>query len=219
MPHQALRIAVIEDHVLVRQALVTLIHATTDARVVLEAGDGLEYEQACATGIVADIAIVDLFMPVRNGFETIAWMVAYQPHTLPLACSADVEPPTIRSALLAGSRGYLPKNTDRHELPTAFEQLRTTGYYNSPLVQPHREALASEGRVQARLLASLTEREVQVLRLLCNPGVLSYKQIAAELGIGKRTVETHIVNLCAKLEVHGRLGLVLTAIRWGLVKV
>ncbi len=212
-----LRIALIEDQVMFRESMQFLIEESTPHTVVLVAGDGLAYEQLCAHVPPPDVVIVDLFMPVRDGFETMAWITLHQPHTLPLACSFDLDAAAVRGALKAGSRGYLHKNCGVHELRDALEQLRTTGYYYTPLVQEHRAALEAEERGRAKVLEALSPRELEVLQLACTAEELSCKGIAEKLGIGTRTVESHIRNMCGKLGVSTRTGLLLTALRWGLV--
>lgn len=107
-----LRIALIEDHALFRESMKALIETSTPHKVVLMAGDGQAYEEMCEHIAPPDVALVDLHMPVRDGFETIAWIREHQKDTLPLACSFELTAPIVRRALKAGSRGYLPKNCD-----------------------------------------------------------------------------------------------------------
>ncbi len=212
-----LRIALIEDQVMFRDTMKAYIEGNTPHKVVLMAGDGLAYEQLCVHVTPPDVVIVDLFMPVRDGFETIAWITQNQPNTLPLACSFEVGAAVVRRALKAGSRGYLHKNCGVHELRDALEQLRTTGYYYTPLEQEHRAAMEAEERGRLKVLEALSPREMEVLQLACAAEELSYKGIGEKLGIERRTVESHIRNLSEKLGVTTRTGLVLTAFRWGLV--
>ncbi len=214
-----LRIALIEDQVMFRESMQFLIAQSTPHEVVLVAGDGLAYEQLCAHVPPPDVVLVDLFMPVRDGFETIAWVTRHQPHTLPLACSFEVDAAVVRRALKAGSRGYLHKNCGVHELRDALEQLRTTGYYYTPLEQEARAANEAQERGREKVLEALSPHELELVRLLCDNRELPYKLIAAELGIALRTLEAHCSALYEKFGVTTRGGLVLAAVRWELVLV
>ncbi len=214
-----LRIALIEDQVMFRETMKAFVEGSTPHKVVLEAGDGLAYEQMCAHVAPPDVVIVDLFMPVRDGFATIAWITQNQPNTLPLACSFEVGAAVVRRALKAGSRGYLHKNCGVHELRDALEQLRTTGYYYTPLEQEHRAAMEAQERGRVKVLEALSPHELELVRLLCDERELPYKLIAAELGIGLRTLEAHCSALYEKFGVSTRGGLMLAAVRWQLVLV
>jgi len=215
----SLRIALVEDQVLFRQGVAALIESTTPHRVVIQADNGADYERLCTQVPAPDIAIVGLYMPVRDGFETIARIVTDQPHTIPLACGVEVDPPTVRRALEVGSRGYLAKNCGAHELRHALQELQHTGYYRTPLVQEHLDAMEADKRGRDRVLDALSPREREVLCLLCDHGELSQKHIADHLGICRKTVEAHCRSLNTKLGVNTRTGLVLSAVRWGIVKV
>ncbi len=102
------------------------------------------------------------------------------------------------AALKAGSRGYLHKNCGVHELRDALEQLRTTGYYYTPLEQEARAANEAQERGREKVLEALSPHELELVRLLCDNRELPYKLIAAELGIALRTLRRNCSALYEK---------------------
>ncbi|MBK6831204.1 MAG: response regulator transcription factor [Flavobacteriales bacterium] len=212
-----LRIALIMDKGLYREALAHLIRTTTPHTVATELGESRTYEEACARTAPPHIAIVDLSARPQEGLERIAWIGSHQPATLPLACGDAVEQRWVRGALQAGSRGYLPSDSTVETLHAAVEQLVATREYSTPLVQAHRERMAAEQRGRDRVLGVISPREWQILRLLFDPAEMGYKQMADKLSLSPRTVQWHCGNLMEKLGVSTRTGLLLTALRFELV--
>ncbi|MBK7383091.1 MAG: response regulator transcription factor [Flavobacteriales bacterium] len=127
MPTAPLHIALVEDHPLMRDGMRACLEQWPHSTVVLEAEDGLAYEKACATAPPIHIAVVDLRMPNRNGFETIVWIREYQPETLVLAISFETNDDCVHRVLLCGAHGVVNKSCGRQELHTALDHLRATG--------------------------------------------------------------------------------------------
>lgn len=222
MPHN---IALIDDHHLVRAGLAATVNALGDFRVTLEAGNGREFIELFTAQRDASerplIAVVDLNMPVMDGFATIAWLRAHAPDVLPLALTFDATDDNQVRAIHAGARGFLLKHARPATLKTALESLVLTGYYTTEegmaaqvrgVEFKHREA-----RERERILADITPREMEFLLLVCDEQEFTYEQIAGQMGVHRRTVDNFRIALFDKFGIKSKTGLVLFALRWGLL--
>lgn len=216
-------VALVDDHTLFRKALVGLVNGMGDYCVVLEAGNGREFKQGISAGPLVELAVVDLHMPVMNGYETLEWIRDNCPEVRALALTFDGSEDTVTKALRAGARGFLRKDVGPDEFRLALDQVRTAGCYHTDLVRHnlarHADGRTSREREQARLQGMLTPREREFLRWLASTEELSYDDIATRMGVNVRTVHSFRDDVCDKLEVHSKTGLVLMAIRSGLVEI
>lgn len=123
-------VAVVDDHTLVRNALAEMIHRTERFNVVLQAVNGAEYIRAVKQGAEVAVAVVDLHMPVMNGFETIAWIRANTPGTHALALSFEVADAVRERAIEAGACGFLRKDCRKEQFLGALDQAAMLGHYS-----------------------------------------------------------------------------------------
>jgi two-component system, NarL family, invasion response regulator UvrY len=215
-------VALIDDHHLVRSGLVNMVNSVGGYRVTLEAGNGKEFMRALSGAEEPAIAIVDLHMPVMDGFETIAWLKQYMPTVRPLALTFDASDEVMVRAVRAGARGFLLKNAKPSVLKVALDSLMLTGYYHSDelhatLVEKQSLKTPHE-RQQERMLAQITPRELEFLKLVCAPEEYTYEQIADRMGVHRRTVDGFREGLVEKFNIKSKTGLVLFAMKWGIVK-
>ncbi|HZS94554.1 MAG TPA: response regulator transcription factor [Chloroflexota bacterium] len=212
-----IRVILIEDHAVVRDGLNVLVGLEPDIEVVGLAGTGLD-GVALAERAMPRVAVTDVGLPDIDGAEVTRRIRSRVPETRVLALTAHEEERYILALLDAGASGYLLKNVAGDELVTAIRTLAA----GNPWIQAevaHRLIAASMPDTQPskagpELLAEpLTARESQVLSLLA--GAASNREIAAALGIGVRTVETHLGNIYGKIEVGSRTQAMLWAVREG----
>lgn len=213
-------VALVDDHTLVRKGLVELIQQSGEYEVVLEASNGREFIEALPHPDLR-LAIVDLNMPEMDGFETLAWLKENQPGLLALALTFEGTEERAIRAVRAGARGFILKDIEPLELRAALRSVLTSGYYHTDLV--HHTMLNSsmrteEEKTRAKLLARLTENEVRFLKPICDDRELTYEQVAEEMGVHRRTVDGYREHICNKLKVRSKVGLVITAVRYGLVE-
>lgn len=209
-----LRIFLADDHVLVRQGLKALIDAQPDMEVVGEADDG----RAALEGARLhrpDIVVMDVSMPIMSGTQAAESLRREWPDAKILALTAHEDKSYIRQLLSIGVSGYVLKRAAAEELIHALRTVAKGGFYLDPtlasrvlngLVQrPSMRAGQAEG--------VLSDRESEVLRLIARGH--SNKEIAAQLDVSVKTVETYKARSMEKLGLNSRAGIVSYAVQQG----
>jgi two-component system response regulator NreC len=207
-----------DDHAILRSGLRLLVNAQADMEVVSEAPDGEQAAQA-ARETRPDVALVDLTMPRKGGMGALQEIVRGCPETRVVVLTMHDDPTYLRSALSAGASGYVLKRSVDAELLTAIRAVHGGGTFVDPsladvLVQ---DLLAKKG-AKARLkrpLNILSHRELQVLRLVARG--YSSQQIAKQILVGVKTVETYRSRLAQKLGLRTRADVVRFAVQNGLL--
>src|SRR5688500_11626862 len=206
-----IRIALADDHNVVRQGLRALLEGVKDFRVVGEARDGKEMVEL-VTRERPDVALVDVAMPSLNGVEAARRIVRDMPQVKVLVLSMYTGEEYVREALAAGASGYLVKDSAADELTEAIRIVARGERYLSPAIA-HLAGKTSSGGQSP--LDRLTTREREVLQLIAEGN--SNKEIAARLALSVKTIEAHRTNLMAKLDIHDTASLTRFAIARGLV--
>ncbi|ULQ55702.1 response regulator transcription factor [Flavihumibacter rivuli] len=224
-------VAMVDDHKLLRSGLAYMVNSFEGFKVIFEAGNGKELIEQLSFHPAPDLILLDINMPVMNGYETAAWIRQNLSRTKVVVLSMlDADLAIIRMLNL-GARGYLRKDTDPKEFQKSLNQLRRTGFclnetfnrrmnLRQPIVsQEMDEENAEEPDFfkQAVKVSSLSERELNFLRLVCTDK--TYREIAEELNVSPRTVDSYRDSLFEKLGISTRMGLALFAIKNGIVMV
>ncbi len=219
-------VALVDDHHLMRSGLVATVNGLGDYRVTLEAGNGKELIDLLNDTSAADmpaIAIVDLNMPVMDGYATIAWLREHAPTVLPIVLTFDAADDAMVKAVRAGARGFLLKSARPAVLKTALDSVMLTGYYYTEethdMRQRNPEWKTKQERERERVLAAITPREMEFLLHVCSENEPTYEQIADLMGVHRRTVDNYRIALFEKFNIKTKTGLVLFALRWGLLPV
>lgn len=210
-----IRILLAEDHVVVRESIRRFLDRELDLVVVGEAGDGEEAVRL-AVQFKPDVLIMDIAMPKLNGIEATKRVKAACPATAVLVLSAYDYDQYIFALLEAGAAGYLLKDVSGKDLIDAIRAVRRGDSVLHPTVARKvltrfRKADAGQGGV----VSLFTEKELEVLKLAAQG--MSNKDIAQELSLSVRTVETHLGSLFHKLGVSSRTEAVVSALKRGLV--
>lgn len=212
-----IKIALVDDHVLLRNALTGLINSFENCRVINESSHGKEIKEAIENGIIPDVIIMDLNMPIMDGFEAAEYLHAEHPQIPILMLTMyDSELSLIR-LLQTGVKGFLKKDIHPDELKFAIRSVVQSGFYYSnhttgKLINLFRSDDSGAVPLQKSLL---TLQEIQFMKMICSD--LTYKEVAQRMGLNPRSIDTLRDQLFLKLDVKSRVGLAILAIRHGIV--
>jgi two-component system response regulator NreC len=206
----AMRILLADDHVLVRQGVRVLLEQAGMV-VIGEAADGPEALQLAHTH-QPEVALLDIAMPHLNGLETARRLRETVPQTKTILLTMHTDEPYVLAALHAGAVGYVVKTQATADLVQAIHTVIQGAIYLSPWVTTAVVQAYVRGSPLAR--DPLTSREREVVQRIAEGQTT--KEIAADLGLGVKTVESHRINAMRKLDIHETATLVRYAIRRGL---
>ncbi len=208
-------IAVVDDQVMFRAGLISLLSEFEELNVMIEAGNGKELVEKLKKK-KPDVVLLDLEMPEMDGTETLAYLKATHPGIRVLILTMHNEEAIIAHMIESGAHGFLVKNDPIETLVDAIFSVMDTGYYLDERV--------SHALVQRLMLGKkikpnfekvgLTERELQVIQLLCQE--LSAREIAEKMNLSQRTVEGHRESVLQKIKAKNTVGIVMYAIKNGL---
>ena len=211
------RILLADDHGVVRKGLRFLLERQQGMEVVGEAGDGREALRL-AESASPDVVIMDIAMPLLNGIEATAQIVKRDPRIAVIILSMHSDEDYLLSALNAGAKGYLLKDSAEVDLVRAIQAVRRGTPFFSPeiaktMLEDYMRFLQQRNLQDSYEL--LTEREKEVLQLLAEGK--SNKEVASILDISVYTVDSHRMHLMQKLNLHNTAEIVLYAVRKGLI--
>ena len=210
-------VALVDDHTMFRKGLAVLINLFPQYKVLLDVGNGQEFIDQLDPDNLPDILLLDINMPVMDGYATAAWVHANHPDIRILALSTMDSDTTIIKMIQQGARGYILKDADPKELQVAFEEILAKGYYyNEILTRKVIQSIHQGGADSSGAFPKLTDREMEFLKHACSEK--NYNQIASEMFVSERTVDGYRESLFKKFNVTNRVGLVLYAIKNQLVQ-
>ncbi|HEY4149995.1 MAG TPA: response regulator transcription factor [Chitinophagaceae bacterium] len=214
-------VALVDDHTLLRNGLADLVRNQTDYDVLFEADNGKEFIKELKPAYLPDIVLLDINMPGMDGYETAQWIKDNYPGIKVLALSMyDNEQAVIRM-MKYGARGYILKDIEPREFKQALDSVLKKGFYYSDLVTGKLIHIVNnmddhdDQGDDMRQLVKLTQRELQFLKLVCTE--FTYREIAEKMFLSPRTIDGYRDDLFEKLGVKTRVGLVMYAIRNGIV--
>jgi two-component system invasion response regulator UvrY len=217
MSSEKIKLALVDDHILLRNALATLINSFDNCQVVHESNDGAEFIEKLSRKQEPQIVLLDLNMPLMDGHETAIWLQKNKPHIHVLMLTMYDSDLTLIRLLQAGVKGFLKKDVHPSELKFALTSIIQSGYYYSTRTAGKLANLfRGNAKENLRLQNSmLSEEEIGFLKLACSD--MTYKEIAQQMGLTPRTVDVLRDQLFIKLDVKSRVGLAMVAIRNGLI--
>ena len=212
-----IQVAITDDHVLLRNALARLVNSFEGYSVLVEADNGKDLCNKITQHQVPDIVLLDVNMPEMDGFETTRWLSKNYPFIKVLVLSMLSDEKTIIKIFRLGAKGYLLKNADSEELKTALDAVINKNVYLSEYVSGKLISGLHNDTEKEIQPVVLNEKEREFLRWTCTE--LAYKDIAEKMHVSPRTVDDYRQALFNKLKAHSRVGLVLYAIRNGIVEI
>jgi RNA polymerase sigma factor (sigma-70 family) len=211
-----IRVLIADDHALVRAGIRALVERIDGVVVVGEAGKGSEALEL-ARQLRPNLLLLDITMPDGNGFDVLDQITKKQPEIRVIVLTVHEAGEYAIRALREGAAGYLPKSAASIELEQAIHTVMRGEPYISPETAQNTILQQRKGATKRDLLATLSPRQREVLRLIAEGSTT--KQIAQELKISVKTVETHRAQLMERLGIHDVAGLVRYAIIVGLIEV
>lgn len=208
-------IAIVDDHLLIAKAIGSVIGQFPNYQVLYEVENGSELtDRFRQKKNIPDIVLLDISMPVMDGFETAAWLKQHHPGVKILVLSMQGDDESLVKMIKAGAIGYLNKNVHPAELEKALDALIQKGFYYPDWATSRvLHALATSDNNDS---VKLSEREIEFLKYSCTE--MTYKEIGEKMFCSARTVESYRDSLFEKLSVKTRVALALYAVKSGLHK-
>lgn len=213
MSRDTAQVFLIDDHPLVRRGLREVFDSETDLGVCGEAED-LPQALALLAELDCDLAIVDISLQGPNGVEVIKQLRTQHPELAILVCSMHDEALYAERALRAGARGYIQKKETPEQVVAAARRVLGGHFYLSSEMTDRLLGTATGTRIdhEGDPISRLTDREIEVFELLGN--ALGTRQIAEQLGLSPKTVESHRENIKRKLDLGNHNELIRRAVQW-----
>lgn len=206
-------IAIVDDHTLFRKGVAGLMAEFEELEVVFEAENGRQMQVALSKQAHPKVVLMDINMPVMDGYETTCWLKTNHPQIHVLALSMFEDDEAVIKMIRCGACGYILKESKPRELLEAIKIITVKGVYINEMVS---------GKLIRSIAAyetapSLSLKELDFLKHCCSE--LTYKEIADLMFVSPRTVDNYRESLFQKLSIKSRTGLVLYAIRNNLYQV
>ncbi|MEJ5993522.1 response regulator transcription factor [Pedobacter sp. Du54] len=213
MLHKKTAIAIVDDHTLFRSGLANLLEEFDEIEVVFEAVHGLDFQEKLNSYSPVKVVLMDISMPIMDGYTTTRWLKTNHPDINILALSMFEDEKAIIEMLKAGAGGYLLKESKPSDLLMAIQTIKEKGFYINDLVSGR--LLSSIKKDPIKIV--FTEKELTFLQLCSTE--FTYKEIAIQMNVSPRTVDNYRESLFAKLHIKSRTGLVVYGIKNGLIRI
>ncbi|REC57140.1 DNA-binding response regulator [Chryseobacterium piscium] len=206
-------IVIVDDHLLIAKALEGIIGNFDDFKVIDVAENGKDMIDKFESGqTIPDIILLDISMPVMNGFETASWLKENHPNIKVMALSMQGDDNSVIKMIRNGAKGYLLKNTHPKDLEIALAKLSNDGFFYPDWASKIIFSNMSDEKNNEKK-KKISEREKEFLTYTVTE--LSYKEIAEKMCCSPRTVESYRDQLCEKFDLKTRVGLAVFAIKNG----
>ncbi|GGD44597.1 DNA-binding response regulator [Emticicia aquatilis] len=207
------KVVVVDDHLLIAKAISSIIEGFSGFEVLYEAENGKVLMDKFKVRVnIPDIVLMDISMPIMNGFETTQWLTDNYPDIVVMALSVQDDDDSLIKMIKAGAKGYLHKNVHPTELEVALKNLVDKGMY-FPAWATSKVFMNLSKKDERKTIneIKLSERELEFLSYVCTE--LTYKEIADRMCCSPRTVEGYRDALFEKLEIKTRVGLAMYAVK------
>ena len=209
-------VAIVDDHLLLAGSLEKLINSFHGFSVLFQARNGQDLQQKLkATADHPDVVLLDINMPVMDGFDTVAWLSEHYPEIKVLALSMEDDEQVILRMLKGGAKGYLLKDIHPDKLEEALEEVMDKGYYHSEKVAA--TLLNSIRHEKKEDEIKFKENEIIFLQLACSE--MTYKEIADVMHLSPKTIDGYRQELFNKLNIKNRVGLVIYALKNNIIEI
>lgn len=208
------KITIVDDHILIANALKSIISNFKQFEVIHISENGQDFQEKLKSKpIVPDLVLLDVSMPIMDGFETAKWIKEQYPNMLIMVLSMQDDEQSLIKMIKNGAKGYMLKNTQPKMLEKSLIHLVEKGHYFPDWASSKILTTISEDLVNANLKSQLSEREVEFLKYSVTE--MTYKEIAEKMFCSPRTIENYRDSLFTKLNLKSRVGLAVYALKNG----
>lgn len=207
-------IVIIDDHILIAQALSNIISNFEEFEVLYVCENGKDFQNKINSKGVPDIVLLDISMPVMDGFETAKWIKETHKGILIMALSMQDDESSLIKMIKNGAKGYLLKNVYPTDLEKALKKLVEKGRFFPEWASSKIFDSISDGS-EANQKIKLTDREIEFLKYTVTE--MNYREISEKMFCSPRTIENYRDSLFEKLELKTRVGLAVYALKNGFV--
>jgi DNA-binding NarL/FixJ family response regulator len=210
-------VVLVDDHLLIAKAIGSIIEQFRNYDVLYECDNGKTLTERFRNNReIPDIVLLDISMPIMDGFQTAQWLREHHPDVMVMALTMQGDDDALLRMIKSGAKGYLQKNVHPAELEKALDSLVHKGFYYPDWATSRVLANLQSGEELRPAGVHLSEREKEFLQYVCTE--LTYKEIGGKMSCSPRTVESYRDVLFEKLGVKTRVALALYAVKIGLHK-
>lgn len=209
------KVAIVDDHELFASSLRTLIDSFSDFETIFHLKNGRELQKKLKISKkIPDVLLLDVNMPVMNGFETAEWLSHFYPDIRFLALTMDDDEFTVLKMLRLGAKGYLLKEMQPEDLYTALKEVIDYGYYHTARVS---NILVRSLNSDYHQSLDLKENELTFIKFACTE--MTYREIAEKMFLSPKTIDGYRQELFNRFDIKNRVGLVIFALKNNIVKI
>ncbi len=207
-------VVIVDDHVLIAKALQNIISNFENFEVLYECANGQELQKKLEqVKNLPDIVLLDISMPIMDGFETAKWLKFNYPEVLIMALSMQDDDLSLIKMIKNGAKGYLLKNTHPRDLEKALNMMIKNGYFYPEWATNKLFSNINDQEISPAAIMRISDREKEFLKYTITE--MSYKDISEKMFCSPRTVEGYRDSLFEKLDLKTRVGLAVYAIKNG----
>lgn len=211
MENKEIRIAVVDDHTLFRQGISSLLSENEEIKIVFDAANGAVMKEKITKHPLPHVVLMDITMPLVNGYEATRWLKQNYPQVKVLALSMFEDDEPIIKMLKCGAGGYILKESNASDLMYAIKTIAGHDYFLNDLVSGKLLRSIQDEVKTPDPVADLTANEIRFLELCCSE--LTYKDIAGKMCLSPHTIDNYRDALFQKLDLKSRTGLVIFALK------
>ena len=212
------KVAVVDDHKLFRSGMIKLIqNLNENFEITIEASNGKDFLDKLKNSNTPDLALIDISMPIMDGFKTVEALNKEYPDVKILIITMNDDENSLIKMLQLGVKGYINKDIEPHELNNALNEMVSKGYYYTEKMTSHLIKSVQFPNKGLNKKDELNERELTFIQLACSEN--TYEKIADTMRLSIKTIDGYRSSVFEKLNVKSRVGLVMYAIKVGLVDI
>ena len=214
---EKISIVIVDDHTLFRSGVANLLSEFEEINILFQASSGIDLQQKLDAENLPDIILMDITMPLMDGYEATKWVTTQYPGICVLALSMFDDEKSIINMLRAGACGYLLKESNASDLLEAIKITKEKGLFINENVSGRMLMSLRNDSKTNKVDIKLSDREMEFLQHCSTE--LTYKEIADKMNVSPRTVDNYRESLFAKLNIKSRTGLVVYGIRNSLIHI